>query len=517
MQAPDDMAQGVLRSSAMDLTELRDLVAPGSVTEHGVRLWFRSERPGPLRLYVWPAEAARPELGFPIQFTWEAARDGTGACVYPDDFPNAPALEPGHRFRFRIARESTTRGEEVLGDGCFETAPSAERTPFAFALMSCHQPLREDGSMTGRAAAMLAALGPALEQHGAKYLLLLGDQIYADAPGRRSLFAPGGPLSGFPKRWPPAPQIRAAYQRRYRQAWSTPMGALLAQRASYLVLDDHDVFDAWGSLPEHQTEPWLAARAGALAAAFDYQLGRNLPEARRAGPYWRWFRWGNTATFLGDDRSERQARDTRPGRMMSEAQLGGLEAFLDQHRDCGALFVAFSVPLVFLPDWFTRAGVALTGSHPGAVDRFSFEDWRVYRSRVLELLIRQRQRCQSQQLVLLSGDVHESLAVTLRPKGAKLPIYQLVSSPVTNTQRGWMQWLAHTASRLTRRIDVPSGPLPVELLPGVGDARHNPYADLNVAVVEVDAAPARVTLRFKVLAPTPDGGALRVVFDSGAL
>jgi hypothetical protein len=70
------------------------------------------------------------------------------------------------------------------------------------------------------------------------------------------------------------------------------------------------------------------------------------------------------------------------GAIMSDAQLGALAAFLEQHQDCGALFVAFSVPLLFLPDWFTSVGVALTGSHPGALDRWSFKGWRGYRDRV---------------------------------------------------------------------------------------------------------------------------------------
>jgi hypothetical protein len=137
-------------------------------------------------------------------------------------------------------------------------------------------------------------------------------------------------------------------------------------------------------------------------------------------------------------------------------------------------------------------------------------------------LLRQRARCPHQQLVLLSGDIHEALAVALHPKGGALPIYQLVSSPVTNTQRGVLQWVAHTASRITRHIELQGDRLRIEPLSGVGDARRNFYAALNVGIVEVDArggsaSPIRSRLRFKVLAPSPGAGDLAVVFDSGEL
>lgn len=495
-------------------------MAVGSVTERGARLWYRSGRSG--RLWLWLApEGEASERPWPIAAPFDAARDGTGAVTFPDDFAAAPLLEPGRRHRFRITRSEgageAAAGGGSVGEGCFETAPRAadRRSQHCFAVMSCHQPFGAAGAITPRAGAMLERLEPALDARGAKYSVLLGDQMYADSPAAFSLFSPGGPLARHARRPLPAAALRAAYQRRYRQFWHTAMGSCLAQRPSYVALDDHEIADNWGSRPEHLGDSWRRVRAAALDAAFDYQLARNLPEARRRGPYFHSFRWGRTATFVADIRSERWAERDR-GRILSEEQLAALAAFLEQHDDCGALFVALPVPIVFLPGWFMRVALAWPGEHPAARDRWTWPGWQGQVDRVLELLLRQRRRRPRQQLVLLSGDIHESLVAALHPPGG-MPIYQLVSSPVTNTSRGLLPWLAHQASRTIRSIACNGARLPVTLLTGTPGAGENPHADLNVGLVTVDADAEEARLRFEILAPVAGEPGLQAVYDSGPL
>lgn len=488
----------------------------GSVTECSARIWFRSERPGNLQLELWAESEREAERSWPVPVRWERARDGTGAFTYPDDFEGGTALSPESRYRFRITRGEGRGEPALLGGGRFETAPrrGSQRSIFSFALMSCNQPFLPDGTVAPRAAALLTRLEPALQRHRVKYSLLMGDQIYADGPTEASLFAPGGPLQDHPSVVLPPEQIRAAYQRRYRQFWNTPLALSWAERPSYVCLDDHDVFDNWGSALEHASEPWRQVSAAALDVAFDYQLLRNLPEQRRRGPYHHTFRWGPTATFVADIRSERRAGGPSPT-LMPAAQLAALESFLEQNDDCGVLFIVFSVPLAFLPSWFLQAGVAITGSDAG-MDAWAWQGWKRDRDRVLELLVSQRQRRPTQQLVLLSGDIHESLAVALEVMPGALPLYQFVSSPVTNTERDLLQWLAHRGSEWTGAVEFGRSRLPVALLSGVPPADANPSAELNVGIVDVDASRDAANVRYRVLSPSA-GGDLEVVFDSGTL
>jgi alkaline phosphatase D len=483
-------------------------------------LWARSERPGQLWLRLWRADIEAPHApSWPIGAQWDEGRDGTIAVTYPDDFAGAPALAANTRYRFSVTRNEPDDRTVGVGEGRFETAPEVdvERSAFCFAIMSCHQPFDPRGKVVSRAATMLDRLEPALHRRDAKYTVLLGDQIYADRPESLSLFGPRGPLEGYPNVPRTRGVIRSAYHRRYRQSWQTAFGTSLAQRASYATCDDHEVIDNWGSVTAHHSEPWRTLGSAAQDAAFDYQLSRNLPEARRRGPHYHSFRWGRTASFITDIRFERRVtRDT--AQIMSEEQLGALARFLGEHDDCGALFIGLSVPLAFVPTWFVRLGLTIyPGSHPGALDRWNWPGWTSQRERVLELLIEQRARRPRQQLVLLSGDIHESMVAALKPSPKALPIYQVTSSPLTNTAGGLLPWLAHAASRTLRSVECRRGRLPVELLPGSAGATRNPCADLNIAIVEVDAGAAEALLRFKVLSPGAAHEDLELIFDSGPL
>jgi alkaline phosphatase D len=504
----------------MTFPELENAVAVGSVTDRSARLWARSARPGLLSLRLCPADTDPADApAWPIPAEWDNARDGTFAVTYPDDFVGALALTANRRYRFDIRRHEPGSGAVQVGEGRFETAPhgDVQRSTFCFAIMSCHQPFDDRGAIAPRAAAMLDRLEAALDRHDAKYAVLLGDQIYADSPKPFSLFGPSGPLAGYPGSARTHAEIRSAYQRRYRQFWQTPLSRSFAQRASYVTCDDHEVVDNWRSLPLHQTQPWSVLGSAALDAAFDYQLSRNLPETRRRGPYYHSFRWGRTASFIADIRFERRA-ERGSGQIMSAEQIEALARFLGEHDDCGALFIALSVPLAFVPTWFVRLGLAFyPGSHPGALDRWNWPGWTSQRERLLELLLQQRARRPRQQLVLLSGDVHEWMAAALKPPLDVLPIYQVTSSPLTNTSRGFLPALAHAASRTLRSIEFRQGRLPVELLPGADKASRNPGADLNVAIVEVDAGVDDASLRFKVLAPSATNDELEIAFDSGPL
>jgi phosphodiesterase/alkaline phosphatase D-like protein len=172
------------------------MAAVGAVSDQRARLWLRTDAPGPFTVAVWTpggevraavvADRRRPEA------------DGTMALTIPDEAPAIGLLAPetAHGFRITVSRTS-----ELVGEGRFETAPAeSARGPYAFAFMSCHQPFRPDGSVQPEAARMLAAIEPALEAHGVKYALCIGDQIYADASHGSSLLRNDleRPLPGAP-------------------------------------------------------------------------------------------------------------------------------------------------------------------------------------------------------------------------------------------------------------------------------------------------------------------------------
>ncbi|HEV3469114.1 MAG TPA: alkaline phosphatase D family protein [Pyrinomonadaceae bacterium] len=485
------------------------MAAVGAVGPRSARLWLRTDAAGPFRVEI-SAGAGGPRVA-EVADTRAREDDGCMAFTVPDDAPGVGALSPatGHRFRINVSRTG-----EPVGEGRFETAPPEDsREPFAFAFMSCHQPFRPDGSVHPDSARMLAALEPALEARGVKYLLLIGDQIYADAPRRRRLLRADAerPLTGRPPE-----EIRALYHARYRLFWSPPEVRRLQSRwPTWCIWDDHEVADDWGARRKHSRPEWRSVFEGARQAFVNYQVSRAGP----AGPtppasFHQSFVWGPSATFVMDLISQRAAFG-REGRIYGDEQLDALKEFLRGQRDRPVVFVVLTVPPAYLPDWLVGLGGRLP--HFGEVfgTRWNAAPNRHSLDRLFDVLRAHQREAPGRRLVLLSGDVHQGAALSLRwPEGERA--YQFVSSPVTNAGRDWKQLLAKRLSFSLRRARHGRGHVEVKLLPGEGPARENPFDGLNVGVVHVERDGAAV--RFELITnDASQHGAARTAFDSGRL
>ncbi|HEX2276791.1 MAG TPA: alkaline phosphatase D family protein [Candidatus Tectomicrobia bacterium] len=487
------------------------MVAVGAVSDRRARLWLRTEATGPFAVDVWScgregrtavvADSRRPEA------------DGTMAFTIPNDAPAIGLLAPAtaHRFRITVARTG-----ELVGEGRFETAPAAGAGgSFAFAFMSCHQPFRPDGAVHPDAARMLAALEPALASRGVKYALLIGDQIYADAPGPGSLLRAdraGALLRAS------AAEIRARYQARYRQFWAFPeLRRLQARWPTWCIWDDHEIVNDWGARRAHQRPAWRRVFEGARAAFVDYQASRTIgPGALWPSAFHQAFVWGAAATFIMDLSSERTT-DGREARVYSDHQLGALTAFLRAQQARPVVFVVLSVPLVYLPDWLVALGERLPRQGVPFGTRWNAARNRGARDRLLAVLRAHQRTAPGQTLVLLSGDVHQGAAVALRwPDGARA--YQFVSSPVTNAIRGWQERIAGRLSFSMPHVRHGTERAAIERLGCAMPGQRNPFNGLNVGIVSVEDRGAGAAVRFELV--TYDAGApgaARVAYDSGWL
>jgi alkaline phosphatase D len=435
------------------------------------------------------------------------------ALTIPDEAPTLGRLAPAtaHGFRITLARTG-----ELVGEGRFETAPPpGARGCFAFAFMSCHQPFRRDGAVHPESARMLAALEPALEARGVKYVLCIGDQIYADAPrGRRLLRADGAPLL----RGASAADIRARYQARYRQFWTFPaLRRLQARWPTWYIWDDHEIVNDWGGRRAHRQPAWRRIFEGARGAFVDYQASRTMdPGASWPSAFHQAFVWGSAATFVMDLSSQRAA-DGHEARVYGDEQLTALTAFLREQRARPVVFLVLSVPLVYLPDWVVALGERLPGQRELFATRWNAAPNRRALDRLLSVLRAHQRAAPGQRLVLLSGDVHQGAAVALRwADGAHA--YQFVSSPVTNAGRGWKQRLAGRLSFSMRHVRHGAERVAIERLGCAGPGQRNPFNGLNLGVVSVEDRGAGVAVRFELVTyDTVGPGSVRVAYDSGWL
>lgn len=304
-------------------------------------------------------------------------------------------------------------------------------------------------------------------------LLLLGDQVYADADPTGQL---SGPLATF-----------AQNADLYRRAWGEPaIRWLLSCVPSSMVWDDHEVVDDWNTsqrwLDDVRSLPdWEERLAASVAAYWVHQhLGNLSPEelaaddvlaaVRRSEDGWDVLReaalaWTGTAGPGTDHHFSHHRRvggvdvvmvDARCGRVLTEgdrwmngpAERAWLERRL-RDADGRHLVVGTSVPFLLPPGlhpierwdeavadgrwgrWAARRAEgmrrAIDLEHWSAFGR-SF-DW------LERILVEESRRPDGPRSVtVVSGDVHFAYVApaTADPSGSAAPIHQVVTSPVRN-------------------------------------------------------------------------------------
>lgn len=498
------------------------LTGVGGTTSRQAILWGRSPAPGPHHIELWRRLDSRPLGGVDFSLSRAPAdRDvDDGTWVQPLGPETGMVFEASTDYGYRV----TTQQGEMVGEGNFRTAPEgAEAAPdrLCFALMSCNQPFAKDGTDDERSLGLISRTPAALRRLDVERVLMLGDQMYADLPEPRSLFdedyfpliAPHGRESILECT---SEEVRRIYQDRHRLFWSLEaMREIQANWACTFTIDDHEILDNFGSAPDHATRAYAALREGALEAAFDYQTSRAFGRVdARPAHFGHGFHHGPVSLYNLDLRSEKRNVDGNVS-MFSLDQYTSFIAFLRKAAHQPVLLIASSVPLLHIPDWLVNAGVALTSMEGDAADRWSYEGVAHSRALFLQALYDHRKRHPKQIIILLGGDVHVGFASELHfPQGDVPPVYQLVSSAVTNRYSPVAQYLASLLPKATGSIgDFLDGEVSAKFLEGEGS---NPYGDLNFGTVEVTRDAKGYDVRLQLHGVVDDDD-VQVVYDSGPL
>lgn len=293
------------------------LTGVGTTTDRSVRLWWRCPAAASFRLEIEPEGGADCRQVLTVPQQGREATDWTMSVEVPHEVEGARHLAPSTRYRYRL---DTDEGEAV-GSGFFRTAPAGPQDAsehWSFAVMSCHQPFRDTGEMAADAARMLRVLEPTLEDLDVDYVLLVGDQMYADLPEGKNLHDPDY-FRTIARYGEPSlldcseDEVLHHFHRRYLQAWKLPeLRALQSNRPTYWILDDHEIVDNWGADPNHLEPRWQKTARAARRAFLHYQgahqrrISDGLPDSFHFH-----FRWADTATFVTDMRSRRRVEDDR--------------------------------------------------------------------------------------------------------------------------------------------------------------------------------------------------------------
>ena len=305
---------------------------------------------------------------------------------------------------------------------------------YAFSIGSCHQPFNGNGSVNEAGVAALRAFPSVADQAQVRRTLLLGDQMYTDQPLRLSMFSPSviralsqGAVDRLEDAAPD--QLAQWFDERYRAFFNVPQWrAMMTAAPTYMILDDHEVWDNFGTGRSHRA----SARQPVLTAALEsYDRFQRLGRPRTdEGPDFA-FRYGRVAVLMLDSRSQRGHFDDG-FRVYADAQKARMPAALEATADAPVLLVGVSVPFLPFPSLLIDVVGGLLGDGNNIQDRWSYRESRPDRRWLLETLVAHADRHPQQKIIIVSGDVHFGLASEFGRRGGGIPIRQFISSAISN-------------------------------------------------------------------------------------
>ncbi len=216
------------------MSELKLGPVVGGLTHQGAHLWGRAQQPGVLHAWV----GQQPDLSDAY----------LAASSLPLDESNGYAgvaavmgLQPDTRYFYSLTLIQTPPNSTHKDYPSFTTAPSpGAPQSFSFAFGSCFRPVDEHGGH------IFSALEKRRISDDLRFVLLLGDQIYADAYRYNGIGKIACTLED--------------YRQVYAYTWSRPvLRNLLARLPAFMILDDHEVDDDWhwvDSSRRWATIPW---------------------------------------------------------------------------------------------------------------------------------------------------------------------------------------------------------------------------------------------------------------------
>jgi hypothetical protein len=197
-------------------------------TDHtSTQVWIQAfDDPGEYRLRVAGAGL------FDFLSTESEPEFGTGIAT-------AEGLQPDRLYRYTILR----RGRRVnRARGTFRTTPlPGSPASILFCTISCSK-TKDDG--------LWETFAAFVEKAKPHFVLMMGDQVYVDEDVPNVVLEHWDSPSGL---------RRKALAEKYRLNWSRePVRKVMANVPTYMIWDDHDIRDGWGSLAEDS--PTLAAK-----------------------------------------------------------------------------------------------------------------------------------------------------------------------------------------------------------------------------------------------------------------
>jgi alkaline phosphatase D len=412
----------------------------GGLTHGSAKVWARAD--GPATLYAWYGQkadlsdaklAGKTRLidgnGFSAVVPLTGLADSTRYFYTLTLKPGrpAPSLPEGHRLRDGVVDGASEAGPAYPS---FQTFPlPGQRVSFNFSFGSCFLPGRDGAGI------IFDALDKRRIKDNLSFILMIGDQIYADPPRYNGLGRGAVTLDD--------------YRQVYLNNWSNPhFRNLLTNLPAFMMLDDHEVDNdwhwdnkvrRWAYLPFYELLlRWLKRRPldelfltihrvrDAMQAYWEHQGIHasdyvRLPKMDASGRFMfheddgffaYTFQVGAVPFFVLDTRTTR-VENARERHILSEVQWQALEKWLLDHRAAPLKFLVSSSTMMF--DMLLDISRDRWGGFP--------QD----RDRLLKFIADH----EIHNLYVLSGDIHNAHCIETELRGPNGPVkfWEFCSTP----------------------------------------------------------------------------------------
>ena len=419
----------------------------GGLTHESAHLWARASAAG--TLHAW--YGGKPDLSDAkyIKSTIPLADKSGYAGVVP-----ISGLKPDTPYYYALSLNYTLPDKDSPYRGSFTTFPKdGQRKSFSFVFGSCFLPGDKNPGLIFDQLEAMRSEAEAHDGNALRFLLMLGDQIYADK-FKHSF-------------WKRVSTTEDDYRNVYQHTWSIAyFQDLLRKIPAYMVLDDHEVDDDWAWTDESRQyaqmppwrrwerrlrfrpkEEWTITRMRvkrALQAFWEHQGMHTrgwieTPKLTKKGDYdldsagslaYK-FNYGGAAFFVLDTRTMRVKKGKQGISILNKNQFDALEKWLRECKD--------TYPVKFI---VTSSALLYRARFDIPNDRWA--GFPEQREELLGLIAKH----QVKGVYFLAGDLHSAHAVRADihdAAGFETPIWEFCASPFEQ-KSNWMAaipWMYH--------------------------------------------------------------------------
>jgi len=439
----------------------------GHTTADSVRLWLRVDRPGdywlvvasnPIPTHGTPEITSSDEQSYSFLLSTDAGetQEIPTERIYPLEFDSGyditkvvdmEGLQPDSRYYYCLL-QTNSENPWILGhEDKLSVRTFPEHTnEFNFGLYSCHMPY--DGRKLVNME-MWDLFYQELSDVQARFIIGAGDQMYVDGNLQLNVWSW---LRQVKDQMPNCYDMISWYRDLFRGYWGVlPVQRVLRSFPCYMIWDDHEIMDGWGSftekelvaqvdatLNEEEREYHLALTQEMFQAAkqvyYEYEHSHNPPTDDTIEQFDYEFNCGCSAFYVLDMRGHRDFnRDSL--RILGEQQWERLTHWISrqyQGYSC-VLFIVSPTPVVhlnsFIINQFDIPYMVVTDDMR---DNWEHEAHWEERNKLLGTVFQFSQETQ-RPVIFLSGDVHLGAAFKVsHPDFPAARVFQLTSSPITH-------------------------------------------------------------------------------------